>query len=467
MKQPNWKPALILSSTVFALGTFTYWLQYSHKPKQEKADTLQKKPLSFNAETVQISSFRVKSPNGVIEAKCESLAKKSCKVGTTGEWSITYPEKVAGDADTIKDFLNNASGMLAAETIDLNEEPEDKRTKLIDEYGLSDSKRTRPEADFVELTLEDGKKLTAWFGEPHPIGDKTFVASASDGKLNSSTIFLIANFYKTNLFTKTLTYFRDKTIFKFNRSEVEQFEGTTTKGKLSGRLTNGLWTINGLEADYDRVETLLSSIAQEKAKEFPAPTELKGAKTSIRYTLHLKGGKEVSFEILKDAKRTFLKGGDLSSPVEIESNLVVQIDKKINELRRNLLITQAEKVTATDLTLEGKEYSPPAQFHYDGKNWVQKSTGTRFDPLKVQNLIDQLASTHSPEIVSPAPAVPGDAVTLTLGDSKNPAKSRLKVYQVKDQAYAKDLLSKANEAFVLDGGLKNLFPFKADLWKAK
>ena len=467
MKQPNWKTALILSGTVFVLGSFTYWLQFSHKPKKERADTELKKPLAFPAETSQIASFRLKSSRGLIEAKCDTLAVKTCKVGSTGDWTITYPVKLKGDSDAIRDLMNTASTLLAAETIDLSDETDQRRAGLMEEYGLSDSKRTAPGAQFIELTLEDGKKVAAWFGEPHPVGDKTFVASSINGAVNSRTVFLIANFYKSNFFEKTLNQLRDKSIFNFDRMQVDGMTVSGTRSKLSLKMTEGLWAINGKEADYDRVETLLSSVSQAKAKDFPEVQVMKGAKTTMKASLHFKDGHTLDFEILLQEKKSFLKSASLEAPVEVEPALVERLLKGENEFRRNLLITQAQKATLTRMLLEGKSFQPPAEFNWEGKAWIQKSQGPKLDVSKAALLIDALTVGHSPEIVSPAPKAPEDAVTLTLGDSKEPARFRFRFYSMKEKSYARDLASKADEAFLLDPGVKNHFPFKPDSWKAK
>lgn len=467
MKKPDWKPALILSGTVFVLGSFTYWLQFSHKPKKERADAQTKKPLAFAAETDQIAAFRIKSAKGLIEGKCESLAKKTCKVGSTADWTITYPETLKGDGDNIRDYLNNVSGMSAAETVSLVDETEEKRNSILDEYGLSDPKRTHLNTSFVELTLENGKKVTAWFGEDHPIGDKVFVASAVDGKITTDTIFLVANFYRSNLFDKGLTHFRDKTIFGFDRMEVDSFTAKIPSGKLEGKLTNGIWEINGMAADQDRVGTLLSSIAQARAKEFPADADWKGAKSMLRYDLQLKKGAPVRFEILEKAKRFFLKSPDFKLVYEVESNLMAQINKKRDELRRNLLLTQGEKVLITRVQLKGSAYPAPAEFAYEGGKWIQKDSGMKLDPSKIQGLIDQMASEHNPEIKTPAPRKSGDSLTLSLGDEKSPGKFSYLVYESSGKLHARDLLSGINEAFLLSDVLKNAFPLKADSWKAK
>ena len=473
MKQPNWKPAFFLSATVLVLGSFTYWLQFSHKPKKEREDALQKKPLSFKAESVQISGFRIKSPGGVIEGKCESLAQKTCKVGSTAEWSLTYPDRLKGDAAKIRDYLNNASGMSSTETLDLSEETEEKRAKLLDEYGLSDSKRTALNASFIELTLEDGKKITAWFGDNHPIGDKIFVASAENGVLNTKTIFLVANFYRNTLFEKNLTYFRDKSLFNFDRATMESFEIKGSHEKLVAKRVNGLWEINGLEADHDRLETVLSSISQAEAKEFVDEALLKGAKSALTFKSRLKDGKELEFSLLSkssgtkgDSKKSlFLKSNALKSPVEVESGFLVSVDKTLNHLRRNLLILSSQKVTITHLKLEGKNYSPAAEFSFDGKTWNEKTGGAKMDVAKVAPLLDLLSSAHSPEIRVPAPKPADDSVVLTLGTKEKADLYRYRLYEVKNQAYARDLNSKRDEAFVLEDGLKKAFPFRPESWK--
>jgi hypothetical protein len=159
----------------------------------------------------------------------------------------------------------------------------------------------------------------------------------------------------------------------------------------------------------------------------------------------------------------------LQSLVEVDSGLKVQLDKKLNDLRRNLLITDAEKIGMTRMKLEGKAYAIPAEFNLKGKNWELKSPDSKMDPSNLGTFLDKLASGHSPLIVSPAPPTGPDSVILSLGDDQNPAKFRFQVYtSPKDKKiYARDLTSNRNEAFELESGLKNSFPFSPDSWKLK
>jgi hypothetical protein len=478
MKQPNWKPALILSTSLFVLGSFVYWLQFSHKPKKDQADQDQKRPLSFQAESEQISGFRMKNASALIEAECRTLAQKTCKVGTTGEWEVTHPEKLKGDAESIRDFLNNLSSMSASEVVDLSEETPEKRAKILEEYGLNEASRATPGMEFLELRLESGKKVAAWFGAAHPFEDKVYVAGSVDGNVNEKRIFLIANFYRTSVFGKTLTSFRDKTLLTFDRHQVEEIDAKTPQGSFRAVKQGGAWWVNQLPADDDRITTLLIALSQAKVKEFPAASAAQGAKPVIRYSIVPKGGKPLSLELwvkrgpkASDPETVYLRSPLLPQIVEVEGNLKVQLDRSLAYLRRNLLLTQVEKTFSNRFKLEGKAWALPVEFHHDGKTWIQQTgegrLSEKLDGEKLKGFLDQMASSHSPGMTSPAHGSKGESVRVTVGDEKNPSKFAYEIYVAKDKAWARDLNSKRNEAYELESALKNLVPFKPDSWKVK
>ena len=482
MTQPNWRTPLLLSALLLIFGSFTYWFQYSHKPKQDRLDSATKKPLVLPSEDTQVVQFRIKGAAQVIEGKCDSLAKKTCKIGAVGEWSITYPRAVKGDADAIKDFLNNITAMTATETIDLSAETTEKRKALLDEYGLSAEKRTKLGTEFVELTLDNGKKIAAWFGELHPVGDKVFVGSTENGTLNENTVFLIANFYKSD-FDKQLTHFRDKTILSFERSEITEFEASTTGGKLIGVKDNNLWKLNGKPGDYDRIETVLSSLSQVKAKNFPVEDVLKGAKLVVHYAFKSKVAsyfldlyenttpavKQKGKEIVPAKSRYYVKSSQLKEVVEVEPGFRSQIDKKSAELRQGLLVSQTEKATAIEVKIESKDLAAPAQFHYNGKVWTLQDQTQKLDAAKVAPLLEVLSAERALDIVSPVPLGATDKLTVSVGDEKNPAKSRYLFFITKDpgKIYAQDLNQPSNEAYLLDESIKIALPFPLASWKMK
>lgn len=474
--QPNWTLPLVLSTVLAAGGTFVYWHQYSQKPKQERAEAQQKKPLALPSEDTQIAMIKVKTGKGLIELKCEDLAAKKCRVSDTGKWVVTHPVQLAADNDNVKEYLNNVTGLLATETIDLKDDPAEKRQALLTEYGLNDQQRTDLNTQFVELVAEDGKRYTAWFGGQHPIGDKNFVARAVDGKLQDDTIYLLTQYHKSSA-AKDLTYFRDKTLFRFARGDVQSFEATTSKGRLSGKKVDGLWQINGLPGEHDRIETALASIAKTEARGFPEPIEYKDAKPVAKYELKTQD-KTYTIDLLAKtvkaqeehgaddghghsksgtARQFFARVNTRPEVVEVDSVLVTQIDKGVNDLRKTAILGDAEKATATKMLVEIKGSKNPLSLELKQGVW----------PKKAQSLLDALQTTRVVQFLPAVPAGGTDELTVTIGDDKNAQKSKYRLVHAKDKVYAVDLLSGRKEAMELNDAMKSALPFTEEAWKVK
>ncbi len=485
MKQPNWKTPLILSATLFGVGTFAYWLQYSHKPKKDKADTETKKPISLPADDTQIAMIRVKSTRGLIELKCESLSDKKCNGLTDGKWILTNPMGPNGipypaDLMTVKEVLNGTNNAVAPELIDLTEETSEKRKSLMNDYGLSDEKRTTIETQFIEFVTADaqgkpGKRYTAWFGVEHPIGDKTFVASAVEGAVNDKTVFLISNSFKNSTFGKTVTNFREKALFNFDRNSVDEI----TSNKFKAKKTNGIWTINGFEGSNDRIGTVLSAISNSKASEFVDESMIKGLKPVISYTV--KSGNQThsielfekilpakaipgSKEKLPAEKHYYARTSGIKEIVEVESILRNNIDKKLSELRNTLILTDAEKITATKIKAEAPSYSAAPEFEYANGNWKAKDAAKNWDANIGSKLLNLLAMTRIQDFVSPVPSGK-EIVKLTIGDDKNPAKFKMSFFTAKDKLYARNLNDKNNEAYLMEESMKSALPKTENEWK--
>jgi hypothetical protein len=471
MRQPNWKSAFALSAFLLVSGSFAYWLQYSHKPKKERSDALLKKPIPID-EDRQVRTIRIRNAGASITLACSSIEAKTCKASGNGTWNITQPVNLPADPDHIRDLLSNLNSMSATETVDLSEDTPEKRKQLIEEYGLGETRRNGEGSESIEVVLDNGKTFTAWFGEPHPVGDKQFVGATEDGKLNETTVFLIGNFYKNNVLGKTVSWYRDKKLFSFSREGIEAFTLEGSSGKVTGLKKDGLWTVNGLEGDYERIETLLSSLAQARAKDFPSADSLKGSKRSIQISWQGPSGNgklEILTRVLKGTSMTayYLKSTLLKEEVEVDGNLSVQLDRSLTYLRRNLLLTQGEKIGVTEFKMEGKSIAQAVTFTFDGKSWVQKSGEPKLDPEKVRELLNLLSEAHSPSIVAPAPRAEGSTVFLTLGDAKNSSKYRFEFYPSRGRNWVKLVGSPRNEAFELESKLGKAFPFSLDSWKLK
>jgi hypothetical protein len=494
MKQPNWKTPLILSATLLTVGTFAYWLQYSHKPKKDQGNLLLKKPIALSKDDEQIVLLKIKSSQGLIELKCESIAEKKCSLGSLGKWTITNPhgpngELYQADPSVVKEYLNTAANSIATEVIDLSEDTPEKRKSLLGEYGLNDEQRTKIETQFVEVIVADekgnpGKRLTAWFGADHPIGDKSFVASSVDGTINDKVIFLISQQTKNANFTKNLTNFRDKTLFTFDRKNITEFTAQVVAekrngGKLIGQKKDSLWTINGYPTNYEHIETVLSAIANAKAIEFVDASLIKGLKPIVSYSL--KAGeknyslmiyektlpeKKVGNEKLPAEKHYYAQSSEKKDIVEVESILRSNIDKGLIDLRNTLLFSETEKVTSTRVKVEGAGFSSPIEFNYVKSNWAAQDTSKNWDPAIAKRIIDLFAMTRIKDFVSPPPTGK-ELFKVSIGDEKNPTKFHFSIFSVKEQLYARNLNEKTSEAYLMEESMKLALPKTENEWKIK
>ncbi len=475
MKQPNWKTPLILSASLLTLGTFAYWLQYSHKPKKDKSDLLLKKPIALASDDTQVALIKIKSTRGLIELECKSLSEKKCTGGNLGKWIITYPKGAQGethtaDPSTVKEFLQSITSTVATEVIDLHDETSEKRKSLLSQYGLSDEQRTKAETQFIELIAADekgnpGKRFTAWFGVEHPIGDKTFVASAADGTINDQVVYLISNHNRDTHFSKTVTHFRDKTLFHFDRKDITEFKN----GKMSGKKVNGLWTVNGYPANFDHVETVLSAISNAKAVDFVDASIIKGLKPSIQYDL--KAG-EQSYALalyeknLAAEKHYYARSSQHKELVEVDPILRSNIDKSLIDFRNTILFTETEKVTATHLKAEGTNFSIAPEFNYLKGKWQAKDPAQNWDPAIASKIVDLFAMTRIKDFVNPTPTGK-ELYKISIGDEKNPQKFYYSIFSVKDRLYARNLNEKTNEAYLMEDSMKLALPKTENEWKIK
>jgi hypothetical protein len=526
MKQPNWRVPLVLAAVLAGSGSFAYWLQYSHKPKKEKSESATKKPMLVE-ENEQIVSFKLKGTHGLIEGRCDELAQKRCTIQAKGNWTMVYPVPVKGDAQTIHEFLGAISDSTAPETIDLSDETPEKRKALLKEYGLSEEERAKPESEYVEFNLEGGKKKAIWIGVDHPVGDKTFVAASDSGTINDKTIYLVSNYFKTNL-DYNLTHFRDKTMFTFDPTKITAVNGKTSYNPLDLKKENGRWVVNGMPADDAKVEAMIASFPKAVAKDFPADDDIKGMKPSVTLDLH-EGAEKTYTVTLYDRSipipgkknkagkdeidhryflRTEVKGDGLlvakasASPAasaapsgtpnnivdskkgglfEIDGLLPAQMNRKLNELRRHEVFSQTEKVTATRVRVEGPSFKNALNFEYEKGKWVQKFSTPTPDPKKdlvvdadkVAALLETLTNAKIYDFVSPK-SVPvsmmNDQVRLSIGDEKNPEKFHFIFYISGQKPYAQNLNSASDklsqkEAYLMDNIVQNALPFKVESWK--
>src|SRR5262249_24069632 len=149
------RKALLMVTVLLALGAYVYFVEFA----QEKAETQQKKLLTFDTETV--SDIALTYPDRAIHLKKDAA----------GKWQITQPLEVEADETTVDNLLNAIANAEVTRTLD--EASQDGTL-----YGLN-----APVVKF-QLTLKDSKPLPVIsLGKDTPVGFSVYARREGEDKI--------------------------------------------------------------------------------------------------------------------------------------------------------------------------------------------------------------------------------------------------------------------------------------------
>ncbi|OFZ70602.1 MAG: hypothetical protein A3K03_11315 [Bdellovibrionales bacterium RIFOXYD1_FULL_44_7] len=496
MQSLNWRRPLALAAALLILGSFTYWLEYTHKPKKEETEGEAKKIFALRDSAVEF----VKLIDGkkTFSFRCLDLDQNLCKPGDNSKWETTEPLKLRADDSNVNSLLTSISNLKANETIDLSIEPADKKAKLLNEYGLSQSDLSSASVRRVEVTTKSGQKTVAYLGETHPIGDSIFAiagktsknAKNSELKLDDNKVLLIPTFFKSTI-DHDLTYWRDKKLFTMAVHQIDSFQLNGKKAKLTAERKDGNWTIRTLTSqdaipgDIENIDNLLNAVTALTAKRFvsekrndqkwraalaktkPVLTmtvnsdpQKKGEKKSVTLTLFEKKGKANTTDL-------YATVSNLDPLFELNPSEKERLDKDVKDLRLSKLITSMERFTVKRLEFSGTFLgsSPLILSNKDGK-WQTKDEKSEVSSDKVQNLLDRLSGNRISQFLQgkEVPIGADRGLLLVLGDESNEKKRQFVFWKSENRLYAKDLTATGKEAFLVDNAINDALPWNRDFF---
>lgn len=487
MTQVNWMRQLALAVTLFVLGSFAYWLEFKKKPQKETQEEQSKKV--FALKDTPVHSVLLASDSKTVEFACSDVTAKLCKPGDNSKWEITSPMKVKGDDTNVNSLLSALNQLQATEIIDLQEETPEKRAALLKEYGLDP--QSRASARRIEVRTGD-QQLTAYLGQSHPINDsiftvveKTKAGEKSTGQVDETKVYLIPSYFKSN-FDHDLVYWRDKKLLTVAAHEIESFRLESKKsGGLTATRKDGQWILKTPKDEYagdiETIDSLLSGAVFLAAKGFVADNKndpkaaalLKGAQPALKLSLNKSGEKEETAPIVltlfsKDqGKKLYATVSNVDPIFELEPSAKDRLDKEPRDLRLTKLITSMERFSAKRLEFEGPTVgNKPLVVQNNNGKW-QFADKSDANNDQVQKTLDKLSGNRIREFVSGSsiPAGEKTGLKITLGDDKIPAKRQLVFWKAGAQLYARDLLSKRNEAFIVDPAVQEGLPTNPEYFK--
>lgn len=506
--QVNWKKPLMLAAFLFVLASVAYWLEFSHKPKQEEKSEAAKK--LFNVKGEQIASIQIVDGKKKYAFQCLDVATKLCKAGDNSKWEIAEPVKMKADDANLNSLVSSISNLTSSETISLKEETPEKRVRLLKEYKLDEDSRKTGLAKRVEVTEASGEITVIYLGDTHPMGDSQFVAMANGAKadqvkFDDSKVMLIPTYFKNNI-EHGSTHWRDKKVMTLASHQVKALTLSGSKGVVQAERKDGAWVLqtkkNGeLSGDVEAIDNVLNAAAFMTAKDFPAekkteargkqilaaakkiltlslqtdapaatPTATPKASEPIVLTLYQRGTAPKAGKPAPAGYKVYATVSTADPVFEVDTGLRDRMDKDVKDLRLAKLITAMERFNSKRIKFEGKPVGENFELHsVDGK-WTIMPAKAEADAEKIQSFLDRVSGNRIQEFVegSAIPAGEADGLKVSMGDEQNPTKRQFVFWKSGDKLFARDLQSKrTKEAYRIDPALKDALPWTRDFFVKK
>ena len=506
MKEVNWGRQALLALSLFVLGTFAFWLEYKHKPAQETAE--EEKKRVFSLQDTSVKSLTITQGNLKYTAECLDFDARLCKPQGTSRWSLLSPIKTRADDSNFNSLVTAMGRLDTSDTIDLKDEPAEKRQSLLREYGLdAESRKTNSQ---IEVTTAMGTTVLS-LGLAHPVGSSVFALRIDNGKENESlSVYMIPNYFSSQI-NHDLSYWRDKKVVPFESHEIVSFEMSGQKDRLSGARKEGLWELKNasgvMAGDSEMIDQTLNTLTHLSAKAIVSEDKkgedavriLKGSAPLLKITLTrdtqtapkaspdsaqtseptppLDNSIELSFFEKKTADKKGKVGNTSSSPTylissassvlyELDANSISRFEKEGRDLRQSRLLTPMEQFTIKGVEVSHPSLgsSPIAMRNVDGK-WTSPAHPD-LPQDKIQGLLEQLGKSKIQGFLTSGkiPAGEKDGLELTLENDRGEIKKKWLIWKKNGQTLARDLASKRAEAMILDPAVEQTLPWTKDFF---
>jgi hypothetical protein len=489
MQDLKWGRLLVMAVTVFVLGTFAIWYEFSLKGKREEKEKQAKKV--FNLKDNAVSSVTLNDSGRTFTFKCQDVEAKLCKTGDNSKWKVTQPVELKADDSNVNALLSTLNNLQPNETIDLSPETPEKRSRLLKEYLLDEAGRSRKDARKVLIQFVDGSSRGLVLGDQHPVGDVFFAGTLEGEKFDDQKVLLIPSYFKSN-FERELIHWRDKKLLSVASHQVVALDVAMPKGNYRAEKKDGMWQLRAAGAkdsvpgDSESVDNMLSalgyltakSFASEKKSDPKAKGKLAGSPQVLSVRLEFEKGADGKatlepvtvqlFQSKSNAKAPLFATVSTNDPLyELDPGARDRLSKDIKELRLSKLLTSTDRFAAKKIKISGPSAMTVVQ--KEGK-WL-KEGGGEMAQEKVTTLLDRMSGNRIRDFLKSAPAGENEGIRIELFDDKDKelrsyvfwrAKAAASAPEAKDglQLFAR-IKNETQEVVLVDKSLQDALPWKA------
>lgn len=324
----KFKSTWILLAVALGLGFYVYWYEIkggeARKAKEEEAKKL------FSVSHDKIQAITLKSPTETVTGERRGE-----------DWAITAPLQAEGDTSEWSYVAQNLA--------DLKKEKDlEGASGDLKSYGLDPAQLS------VRFRAQAGQKGEVHFGQENPTGSYVYARLGQDRQ-----VFLVPKYNYTGI-KKSLYDLRERSLLKFNESNVRQIRLTHARGEFLLVKTSEQWHLReplAAAADSDQIRTLFSKLSYDKVKEFvDQPQDLKALgldRPQLRVVL-TEGERTKEFMVGKEKQKGetyYARARDRSPVFLIERSTFDGLNKSLLDLRdKTIAKLERDKVDVIEIT---------------------------------------------------------------------------------------------------------------------
>jgi len=318
------KNTLILLAILIAISAYVYF--YEIKGGEER-----KKEKEAAAQLLPIKKDDVSEV--ILERPADHVKIHAIK--TDDQWKIVEPVETEGDKFAIEGIINSVVTSKVNRVV-----AED--TSSLQDFGL------KPPEGIIVLSTKSGKKDTVFVGSKNPTGSFLFIRRDHQPKVELTSTSMS---YEV---TKNLFDFRDKTVLKFEKENVEKLDLKVPRGHYVVEKTGDSWMITSpvrKKADQTEVDKLLNKVKNARVRKFVVENAASLSQYGLLYpkyvfTVFLKPNQSKKTLLIgkKETKDTVYAKDDsrnpiMSIPKSVPEGLNISLydlrDKKILNFKRD------------------------------------------------------------------------------------------------------------------------------------
>jgi hypothetical protein len=348
----GYKTPLFLLVIVAVLAGVAYW--------DEKETVIEKKTTE---EKAKLNPFNVEDIEEVSVHNSGAIPQDWILKKESGVWKVASPVNAVADSNGIERFLKILADAKFEREFALGD-------KSLSDFGLKEPLLS------YKMRAKDGKGWNFEVGGKSPTGYSSYVRTKSDGQI------YLANQYLYTATNKTLTDFRDRSLFVPAQKNIETIEVSWPQMPAIKVVRDGkdwqMQTPMQTKADTTEINKYLSAWEQVRVIDFiDSPTaELKKALTEfdkgtreygrVRFVSKDASVKEIS--IVENFSKLYVRFGE-DSFAEVDKHQIDHLKMSANDLQdRNLFAFVSTDVT--EISIDGKSYE-----RLKG-NWLLKGSQT-------------------------------------------------------------------------------------------